>query len=393
MTELLFCLSVYFAVHPFFVYPRSLIWIKRFSSERDRQINNASSTSGFDTTHHSSTKLPRVALVISTYNEASVIGAKLQNSQALDYPSESLRFFVLSDACTDETVSIAQEFPKATVFRSTIRKGKSAVLEEFVPEIDADILVFSDANSLYDPQAIRFLVAQLADPMIGYVVGQQRYEDIEDSPAAEAENVYWNRESWVKSLESELGAVVGGDGAITAIRRSDYVPSHATDESDFYVPLKLAIRGLSGVYEPRAFCQENASEHFAGQFFRKIRIVNRSLSSTFRCLPALNPLRVGLFAYMLWSHKVLRWLLPVNLLLAAFCLGRLAAKGSLLFQLLAIPPFVVLLSAVLYLLPGFRRFRPIYLSFYFCSMNLAVLIGLISFILGYRVTTWKPDRD
>ncbi len=391
--ELLFCLSVFFAVHPFLVYPRSLIWIKRFTSGRDRQIRNFSSKSGFDTTHNSSTKLPRVALVISTYNEACVIGAKLQNSQALDYPFDSVRFFVLSDACTDETVSIAQEFPKATVFRSTIRKGKSAVLEEFVPEIDADILVFSDANSLYDPWAIRFLVAPLADPTVGYVVGQQRYVDVKDIPAAQAEDAYWNRESSIKSLESELGAVVGGDGAIYAIRRSDYVSVRPSDLSDFYIPLQLAIRGLKGIYEPRAFCEENASAQFSGQFLRKIRIVNRSLCSTLRSLPALNPWRVGLFAYMLWSHKVLRWLLPVNLLLAAFSLGTLAAKGSILFQLLAIPPSVVLLSAVLYLLPAFRRFRPIYLSFYFCSMNLAVLIGLISFILGYRVTTWKPDRD
>ena len=389
----LFWITVCLAVQPFLTYPYSLVCICRLKGRVGARPDRFGALKGVETSSDSGDSFPRVALVISTYNEASVFRSKLTNANSLDYPRDKLEIYVLSDACTDDTESIAREFSNTTVFRSDVRKGKSAVLDQFLPKIDTDILVFSDANSLYDPQAIRFLVAPLADPMIGYVVGQQRYEDIEDSPAAEAENVYWNRESWIKSLESELGAVVGGDGAITAIRRSDYVPSHATDESDFYVPLKLAIRGLSGVYEPRAFCQENASEHFAGQFFRKIRIVNRSLCSTSRCLPALNPLRVGLFAYMLWSHKVLRWLLPVNLLLAAFCLGRLAAKGSLLFQLLAIPPFVVLLSAVLYLLPGFRRFRPIYLSFYFCSMNLAVLIGLISFILGYRVTTWKPDRD
>lgn len=390
---ILFCLCSYLAAHPFIVYPYSLAWTSRFKRKHERRTDCRGCVDGVDTATHTSCSLPRVALVISTHNEGIVIGGKLKNAQSLDYPTDRINVYVLSDACTDETVAIAEAFPNTTVLRSTIRKGKSAVLEEFVPEIDADIIVFSDANSLYDPRAIRFLVAPLADPTVGYVVGQQTYVDGKDIPAAVAESVYWNRESWIKSLESNLGAVVGGDGAITAIRRSDYLPSLPTDESDFYVPVQLAIRGLKGVYEPRAFCVEHASERFLGQFLRKIRIVNRSLCSTLRSLPALNPWRVGLFAYMLWSHKVLRWLLPVNLLIAAFSLGTLAAKGSLLFQLLAIPPSVVLLSAVLYLLPAFRRFRPIYLSFYFCSMNLAVLIGLISFILGYRVTTWKPDRD
>jgi len=347
---------------------------------------------GVETSSESDDYLPSVALVISTYNEASVIRSKLTNAKTLDYPRSKLEIYVLSDACTDDTESIAREFSNTTVFRSDVRKGKSAVLDQFVPNINADILVFSDANSLYDSQAIRFLAAPLADPRIGYVVGQQRYVDVKDSPAAEAENVYWTRESWVKSLESELGAVVGGDGAITAIRRSDYVPSLSTDESDFYVPLKLAIRGLRGVYEPRAFCQENASEQFAGQFFRKIRIVNRSLCSTFRCLPALNPLRVGLFAYMLWSHKVLRWLMPLHLLIAIICLVGLAIEGNVFFQALAILPAVITLLATLYCIPGLRSFRPVYLCFYFCSMSLAVLVGLLSFILGYRVSTWTPDR-
>ena len=390
---LLFYLGVYLAVHPFLIYPYSLVWIgwvrRRFGVRPERfdtsnVVDNASSPSS---------SLPRVALVISTYNEEKIIAAKSENSLNLDYPDGSLQVIILSDACTDDTVSIARSFSNTTVYRSDVRKGKSAVLEEFVPAIDSDVLVFSDANSLYDPRAIRFLVAPLADPTVGYVVGQQRYIDVKDIPAAQAEDAYWNRESSIKSLESELGAVVGGDGAIYAIRRSDYVSVRPSDLSDFYIPLQLAIRGLKGVYEPRAFCEENASAQFSGQFLRKIRIVNRSLCSTLRSLPALNPWRVGLFAYMLWSHKVLRWLLPVNLLIAAFSLGALMAKGSLFFQLLAIPPSVVLLSAVLYLLPAFRRFRPIYLSFYFCSMNVAVLIGLISFILGYRVTTWKPDRD
>lgn len=166
---ILFWLNAYLAAHRFIVYPYSLAWTSRFKRKHERRTDCGGCVDGVDTAIHTSFPLPSVALVISTHNEGIVIGGKLKNAQCLDYPADRINVYVLSDACTDETVAIAEAFPNTTVLRSTIRKGKSAGLEEFVPEIDAEILVFSDANSLYDPRPIRFLVAPLADPTVGYI--------------------------------------------------------------------------------------------------------------------------------------------------------------------------------------------------------------------------------
>jgi len=380
-------------VHPFFVYPYSLVLLARLGDWHRGGDQGLVQSAESPESPASSRWEPRVALVVSTHNEGKSMESKLRNSAELDYPNDRLHVYLLSDGCDDETMSIAARFSNTTVFHSEIRLGKSAVIEEFVPGIDTDILVFSDANSLYDSQAIRFLVEPLRTPSVGYVVGNQKYFEAKNFPAAEAENVYWNRESWIKSLESRLGSVVGGDGAIYAIRRSDYVSLQPNDESDFYLPLQLEIKGLEGFYEPRAICHENASERFTGQFFRKLRIANRGLHSTTRSLAALNPSQVGIFAYMLWSHKVLRWLMPLNSLAATTWLGCLVLQGKALYQWLAIPPTLILLAALMYFVPYLGRFRPFYLSFYLCAMNLAVLLGVISFALGYRVKTWQPDRS
>lgn len=393
LVEIVFWISSYLILHPFLIYPYSLVLLDRLRKPKNETHKRTNSSSSSEQTKKIEGIEPRVALVVSTYNEGKRIEAKLHNVQNLDYPKDRLQVYLLSDACSDETVNIAERHSNTTLLRSATRKGKSAVLDEFVHRIDADILVFSDANSLYDTHAIRRLVAPLADPSVGYVVGRQKYFEEKHLPAAQAENLYWNRESWIKSLESKLGSVVGGDGAIYAIRKSDYVSLQPSDESDFYLPLQLEIKGLGGVYEPCATCHENASERFEGQFWRKMRIVNRSLYSTWRSPAALNPCRVGIFAYLLWSHKVLRWLTPCHLIVAAITLGMLCYHENSAYRWIAIPPAMICLAAFLYLIPGLSRFRLFYLSFYFVIMNLSALLGLVSFVLGYRVTTWQPDRQ
>ncbi|MBU6175937.1 MAG: glycosyltransferase, partial [Planctomycetes bacterium] len=221
--EILFWFFTYLVIHPFLIYPYSLVLLSRLRDWYRGVDQGLVQSAPSPESPASSRWEPRVALVISTYNEGKSIESKLRNSEELDYPEDRLHVYLLSDGCDDETMSTAARFSNTTVFHSEIRRGKSAVIEEFVPGIDTDILVFSDANSLYDSRAIRFLVEPFRDPSMGYVVGCQKYFEAKNLPAAEAENVYWNRESWIKSLESQLGSVVGGDGAIYAIRRSDYV--------------------------------------------------------------------------------------------------------------------------------------------------------------------------
>ena len=162
---------------------------------------------------------------------------------------------------------------------------------------------------MYEPDAIRKLVRNFADPNVGYVVGQQRYEK-DCAEISVAESLYWKYESWLKERETRLGSVVGGDGAIYAIRRSLFKPLRPDDISDFTLPLMIVADGFRGIYEPEAICYERTASSFGGEFRRKIRIVNRSLRAVTRVPQVLNPFRVGVFSLQLFLHKVLRWFAP-----------------------------------------------------------------------------------
>ena len=224
-----------------------------------------------------------VSLVISAYNEASVIREKLENACSLDYPPDLLQILVISDASDDGTDEIVKEFANRSVrlFRQVPRAGKSAALTKFVPECKGEIVVFSDANSVYDREAIRKLVRHFEDPSVGYTVGHQRYSR-GTGAAARSESAYWTYEVKLKVWESRLSSVVGGDGAIMAIRRELFTPLRNDDINDFLIPLRIVVAGYRGVFDAEAFCYEDAAPDFAGEFKRKVRIVNRS----FRALGA-----------------------------------------------------------------------------------------------------------
>ena len=165
---------------------------------------------------------PPVTLIISAYNEEKMIGTKLENALELDYPPEKLTIMVVSDASSDRTDQIARSFENRAVvlIRSEERKGKTAGLNTAMEKVVSDIVVFSDANALYQRNTIRKLVRHFSDEQVGYVVGHARYETCEDSAAGQSEGAYWDLEIRIKIWESAFSSVVGGDGALYAIRRS-----------------------------------------------------------------------------------------------------------------------------------------------------------------------------
>jgi cellulose synthase/poly-beta-1,6-N-acetylglucosamine synthase-like glycosyltransferase len=260
---------------------------------------------------------PSVSVVVSAYNEAKVIREKINNLLALDYPAEKLQVLIISDASDDGTDGIVRslEDPRVLLCRQETRRGKSSGLTRFVPRASGEILVFSDANSMYHPMAVRRLVRHFSDPSVGYVVGEQRYAE-NGLTVAQSEATYERYEALIKEHESRVGSVVGGDGAIYAIRANLFRPLRADDISDLVNPLQIVVQGYRGVFEREAFCYENAAADYRGEFRRKARIVNRSLLGVMRHAQALNPARVGWFAYQLLLHKVVRWLVPFILLLA-----------------------------------------------------------------------------
>jgi len=339
-------------------------------------------------------ELPRVSLVISAYNEAAVIGAKIENALAIDYPAEKLEIVVISDESDDGTDEMVERYAGQGVvlFRQSPRQGKSAGLTRFVPETRGEVIVFSDANSMYEPDAIRKLVRHFADERVGYVVGQQRYRN-DSSEVSAAESAYWKYETWIKQQESRVGSVVGGDGAISAIRWELFQPLRHDDISDFTLPLQIVAQGYRGVYEPEAVCHEETATSFQGEFRRKARIVNRSLRAVLRVPSVLNPFRVGLFALQLFIHKVLRWFVPFFLCVMLACSVYLAVTMEGIYEWALWLQGAFYATALLRVVPVIGRFRPVFLPYYFCVVNAAAGVGILQVLAGRQIATWTPDRD
>ncbi len=336
-------------------------------------------------------QLPPLTLIISAYNERAVIAGKIQNALALDYPRELLEIVVVSDASSDGTDEIVAAYADRGVrlARQSERRGKTAGLNAVMPSITSDLVVFSDANAIYEPSAIRALVRNFGDPQVGCVTGEARYLSSDASTAATGERAYWRYEIWIKRLETAVGSMVGGDGAIYAIRRDLWrtLPDDAIN--DFLNPLQIVRDGWRAVYESEAVCYEEPAGTARREWHRRVRIVSRSWRAVFQASGALNPLRVGWFAVCLVSHKVLRWLTGVFLLTAALSSAALVARAAWPVAI-TVP---VLLVLGLWLVGGWRFTRQLVaLGLYYVIITVASLVGLI-FGVGGRVSgVWNTPR-
>jgi cellulose synthase/poly-beta-1,6-N-acetylglucosamine synthase-like glycosyltransferase len=337
-----------------------------------------------------------VTLLISAYNESAVIEEKIKNSLALDYPKNLLDVVVVSDCSDDGTDDIVRRYERFGVrlVRLDERKGKTTGLNSGVPQARGQIVVFSDANALYQADAIRQLVRHFADPRVGYVVGNARYvEKASESSSSEAEGLYWKLETWLKKQESAFYSVVGGDGAIYAIRRELYTPMLPTDINDFLNPLQIIDRGYWGIFEPGAISYEETAESFAKEFRRKVRIISRSLNAVGRVSGILNPSRQPRHWFLLVSHKLLRWFAP------PFMIGMLMTSlflwGIPFFRVLTILQAAFYgLALIGWILQEQRKtLRVVSLPFYFCLVNAASLIGCVRCIRGDLSGVWTPPRQ
>jgi cellulose synthase/poly-beta-1,6-N-acetylglucosamine synthase-like glycosyltransferase len=338
---------------------------------------------------------PKVTQVISAYNEINVIQEKIENSLALDYPRAQLEILVISDACDDGTDEVVQQFNDSQVQlkRQDERGGKSRGLSRFVPQATGEIIVFSDANSMYDKSAIQKLVRHFADPTIGYVVGHQRYVDDRTSLVSESEQAYWDYEIRLKQYESDLSSVVGGDGAIYAIRAELFSELEDDDINDFVNPLQIVARGYRGIFDAEAFCYEESARSFDGEFRRKTRIVNRAFRGLRRVPAVLNPLKSGWFAYQILLHKLLRWFSPYFALGTFFgALGAIYTGGSEFYVIVLTLQLSIVGIGLLRFFPPLANVKIILLTYYVCMSNIAAIWGTLKAFNGEKFTIWKPER-
>lgn len=337
---------------------------------------------------------PTASLIIAAHNEEAVLRAKLENALAMDYPAERLDIIVVSDASTDGTDRIAAEFAERGVrlHRQEVRRGKTEAQNAGVRLARGQFLAFSDANSMYAPSALKRLLAPFADERVGCVCGELQYANPADQGAGKGEGLYWRYEQFLKRRESLLSSALGANGAIYALRRELFVELGGDIISDFVAPLGAWRRGFRIAYEPKAVATEYSSEGFGDEFRRRRRIVSRSLYGLWTEAGVLNPGAHFFFAFQMFSHKLLRWLVPVWLLVVLAVNVPLAASAYY-GLLLALQVAFYGLAALGLLLPErLGRYWLFYVPAYFAATNGGTLLGVLSFLTGRRDRVWQPAR-
>ena len=337
---------------------------------------------------------PAASLIIAAHNEEAVLRAKLENALAMDYPAERLDIIVVSDASTDGTDRIAAEFAERGVrlHRQAVRGGKTEAQNAGVRLARGQFLAFSDANSMYAPNALKRLLAPFADERVGCVCGELQYANPDDQGAGKGEGLYWRYEQFLKHRESLLSSALGANGAIYALRRELFVELRGDIISDFVAPLYAWQRGFRIAYEPTAVATEYSSVRFGDELRRRRRIVSRSLYGLWTAASVLNPFAHFFFAFQMFSHKVLRWLVPVWLLAVLAVNIALAASEYYGFLLALQVAFYVLAALGLLLPERLGRYWLFYVPAYFTATNWGTLLGLLSFLTGRRHRVWQPAR-
>jgi cellulose synthase/poly-beta-1,6-N-acetylglucosamine synthase-like glycosyltransferase len=332
---------------------------------------------------------PRVSILCAAYNEEAVIAQKMRNCEALDYPLDAFEILIGCDGCTDATATIARasELPNVRVYEFAERSGKPGVLNQLLPHAQGDIVVFCDANTELEPDAIRSLVRHFAKPEIGCVCGELR---LRSGGKASGEYLYWRFETLLKFLESRVNMLVGANGALFAIRRSLWVPI-PTDGivEDFLIAMNVRAAGFRVVYDPEAIAWEEVAPNARQEFKRHVRIGAGNFHALRYTWRLLKP-TAGAVALAFWSHKVCRWLVP--LFLTAAEASSLLLSGEMVYGLAAAFGATLVGLALVGHRLGLRAryWAPASIPYYFLSMNLALLLGLIAFVRGTQSIVWTP---
>lgn len=354
--------------------------------------------------HRSGDATPTASLVICAYNEEASIGARLENALALDYPADRLEVIVASDGSSDDTNAIARSFASRGVRLLALpRQGKIPALNAAVASARGEVLIFSDANSLYEGGALRALLRPFADPSVGGVAGDQRYLRAGQLPdGAEGERAYWDLDRQLKRWQSVAGSVTSATGAIHAIRRELFrsVPSGVTD--DFWISTNVVAQGHRLVFAGEAAAWEPATPASGSEFRRKVRVITRGLRAVWLMRELLNPLRHGFYSVQLFSHKVLRRLAVVPMAAVLIATPWLWNSGAL-YRGAALAQLVFYLAALLGALlppleasaPGWARrlVKLLALPTFFCMANAAAGVAALNVARGHRIDSWEPQRS
>jgi len=342
------------------------------------------------------TSWPAVSITIPVYNEAATIAATLRRTLEIDYPAERRQIVVVSDASTDDTDDIVRGFADRGVelLRVPVRRGKTAAENAALPLLHGEIIVNTDASIHVPPDALRPLIAAFTDPTVGVASG--RDESVTGLPdqSNQGESGYVEYEMWLRELETRVGGIVGASGCFYAIRADLHqvcVPDGLS--RDFAAALVARERGYRAVSVPQAICFVARTASVRNEFRRKVRTMTQGMQTLMYRRQLLNPARFGLFAWMLFSHKVCRWLAPWAGLAALAALVVLSVTAPWARWLLGGVAVIGIAAAAGWAWPvGRVAPRLLAIPAYLVSGNVAALLASIGAVRGARHATWEPTR-
>ena len=380
IAKTIFCISAAALFYTYAGYPLFVYLVSRLFPKSVRQADFA----------------PTVTVLITAYNEERDIRAKLENTLKIDYPKEKLEILVASDCSNDRTDKIVEEFAAENVrlHRQTERLGKTMAQNAAVEKSLGEIILFSDATTMYEPDVLRAMLPNFADSTVGCVAGKLIYVDDSRSPVGKGAKSYWNYETFIKESESRACSLIGASGCLYAVRKSAYQPMYAEACSDFLICTILYRQGLRSIYEANAVCTEETNQRTDKEMRMRVRVISQTFTDLWRNRAMLNPFESGFYAVELISHKVFRYAVPL-FLISLFFSSAFLMFSSAMFAVIFGLNFVFYLSALLgWLLEKSEKPLGILaIPLYFALTNLASLIGFYKFLSGERYARWEPIRD
>lgn len=373
--KIIFFSCLFLTVYSYAVYPLAVMVLGFFLRRRV----------------HERTWMPRVTIIISAFNEEKVIAKKIENSLRLEYPRELLEIIVVSDHSKDCTDAIVQGYADRDVIllAQAERMGKTAGLNKAVEVSKGEFLVFSDADAMYEPDAIKKMVSFLSDEKVGLVTGSTNYVGENEDSVVETSSIYTKLERFIKRHESRAGSCVGADGAIFSMRKSLYQPLKIDDINDFVLPLSVVKKGFRVVFREDLFCTEAASSDSKKEFQRQIRITNRTLRALFRHTLLMNPFKFPMFSFELISHKLVRLSVPIFLAVVIPLNMLLIQEGYIYKMIFFGQCFFYMIAYVGRAQELAGKKGKLSILYHFVMLNISILSGWRKYLSGETYVTWS----
>lgn len=377
--KILFWGSSILVVYPYVIYPLIL------------KVSNAFFRKPVDRKEF----YPVVTVIIPAFNEAEFIGATVENKLEQDYPKEKIDIIVVSDESTDGTDEIVNKFTHehpVQLIRQVPRRGKAAGLNLAIKQAKGEIIIFSDANSIFDRDAIRKIVENYSDPSVGYVTGNLTYLVESEGVAQRGSDAYMKFENLLREIETQFGSVIGVNGGVDSIRKELYVDIPQDQITDFVLPLHVIEQGKRVVYDERAGSCEAPNVDASSEFRMRVRVALRALRGLVYMRALFNPVRHARTSFCLVSHKLIRYFAPWFMIFAlvsnVFLYKHDLYMGLLIVQVLFY--LLALIGITKVSVPGLGKFTKV--PSYFVLSNAAFFVAIIKLFKGESMAMWKPRQ-